>query len=58
MEGTPDDLKIKYDRSTVKEKLKEEIKNEKKRFIKTLKGENTLQDQEKKTKNYDDIWDE
>ena len=58
MEGTPDDLKIKYDRSTVKENLKEEIKNEKKRFIKTLKGENTLQDQEKKTKNYDDIWDE
>ena len=58
MEGTPDDLKIKYDRSTVKENIKEEVKNEKKRFIQTLKGENTLQDQGKKTKSYDDIWDE
>lgn len=58
MEGTPDDLKIKYDRSTVKENIKVEIKNEKKRFINTLKGENSLNNQEKKTKNYDDIWDE
>lgn len=58
MEGTPDDLKIKYDRSTVKENIKEEVKNEKKRFIQTLKGENTLQYQEKKTKSYYDIWDE
>lgn len=58
MEGTPDDLKIKYDRSTVKENIKEEVRNEKKRFVQTLKGENTLQDQEKKTKSYDDIWDE
>jgi hypothetical protein len=58
MEGTPDDLKIKYDRSTVKENIKEEVKNEKKRFIQTLKGESTLQDQKKKTKSYDDIWDE
>ena len=58
MEGTPDDLKIKYDRSTVKENIKEGVKNEKKRFIQTLKGESTLQDQKKKTKSYDDIWDE
>ena len=58
MEGTPDDLKIKYDRSTVKENIKEEVKNEKERFIQTLKGESTLQDREKKAKNYNDIWDE
>jgi len=58
MEGTPDDLKIKYDRSTVKENIKKEVKNEKKKFIQTLKGENTLQDQEKKSKSYDDVWDE
>ena len=58
MEGTPDDLKIKYDRSTVKENIKEEVKNEKERFIQTLKGESTLQDRDKKTKNYNDIWDE
>ena len=58
MEGTPDNLKIKYDRSTVKENIKKEVKNEKKKFIQTLKGENTLQDQEKKSKSYDDVWDE
>jgi hypothetical protein len=58
IEGTPDDLKIRYDRSTVKENIKEEVKNEKKKFIQTLKGENTLEDQKVNVKNYEDVWDE
>ena len=58
MEGTPDDLKISYDRATVKENVKEEIKKEKSNFIKALKGEGSLEDEEIESKNYDDVWDE
>ena len=58
MEGTPDDLKIKYDRATVKENVKEEVKKEKKKFIKALKGEGTLEEDSAKTKDYDSVWDE
>jgi hypothetical protein len=38
--------------------MKEEVLNEKKKFIKALKGETTLKEETAKTKNYDDIWDE
>lgn len=58
MEGTPDQLKIRYDRSTVKENVKEEAKKEKKKFIKALKGEGTLEEETSNTKDYDDVWDE
>ncbi len=58
MEGTPDDLKIKYDRATVKEKVQDEIKKEKTNFIKALKGEATLDDDEVESKDYDNVWDE
>lgn len=58
MEGTPDDLKIKYDRATVKKNITEEVKEEKKKFIKALKGEGTLEEETTETKNYDDVWDE
>ncbi|MFT7229764.1 MAG: hypothetical protein ACI9GO_000223, partial [Bacteroidia bacterium] len=58
MEGTSDNLKIRYDRTTVKENVKEEVINEKKKFIKALKGEAALKEEATETKNYDDIWDE
>lgn len=58
MEGTPDNLKIKYDRATVKENIKDEVKKEKTKFIKALKGEGTLEEETSKTKDYDNVWDE
>ena len=58
MEGTPDDLKIKYDKATVKKQVKEEAKNEKQNLIKAIKGEGTLEEETSSTKNYDDVWDE
>ena len=58
MEGPSDNLKIRYDRATVKENVKEEVINEKKKFIKALKGEASLKEEATETKNYDDIWDE
>ena len=58
IEGTPDDLTIKYDKATLKETAKEEIKEEKKNFIETLKGKNPDQQKEIDNKNYDDVWDE
>lgn len=57
MEGTPDDLKIKYDRATVKENVKVEAKKEKEKFIKALKGEGTLEEKAD-AKDYDNVWDE
>lgn len=39
MIGTPDDLKIKYDRKAVKDKIKTEVKTERKEFFKELKRE-------------------
>lgn len=39
MVGTPDDLKIKYDRKTVQENIKKEIKKETKSFFQDLKKE-------------------
>jgi len=39
MVGTPDDLKIKYDRKTVQENIKKEIKKETKNFFQDLKKE-------------------
>ncbi len=58
MEGPSDNLKIRYDRATVKENVKEEVINEKKKFIKALKGKAVLKEEATETKNYDDIWDE
>jgi len=58
MEGTPADLKITYDRTIVKENVAEELTKEKKKFIKALKGEGTLEEETVETKNYDDVWDE
>lgn len=58
MEGTPDNLKIRYDRATVTENVKEEVKKEKKKFIQALKGEGTLEEETAETKDYDDVWDE
>lgn len=58
MRGTPDDLKIIYDRETVQAKVKDEIKEEKQKFIRALKGDASLKDDEVKTKDYDDVWDE
>ncbi|MFB1013153.1 MAG: hypothetical protein QMC68_05335, partial [Bacteroidia bacterium] len=58
MEGTPDNLKISYDRTIVKENVAEELTKEKKKFIKALKGEGTLEEETVETKNYDDVWDE
>lgn len=57
MEGTPDDLKIRYDKATVKENVKEEVKKEKQNFLKALKGEATLENAVE-TKDYDNVWDE
>jgi hypothetical protein len=39
MVGTPDDLKIKYDRKAVKEKIKNGVKKERQQFFKDLKKE-------------------
>ncbi len=39
MVGTPDDLKIKYDRKAVKDKIKKEVKKERKEFFQELKRE-------------------
>jgi len=39
MVGTPDDLKIKYDRKAVKDKIKNEVKKERQNFFKELKRE-------------------
>jgi len=39
MIGTPDDLKIRYDRKAVKQKIKEEVKKERKLFFEELKRE-------------------
>lgn len=39
MIGTPDDLKIRYDRKAVKQKIKEEVKKERKEFFEQLKRE-------------------
>lgn len=58
MEGTPEDLKIKYDRTSVKNNIKDEMKNEKRKFIQTLKGENIENENSIDLKNYDDVWDE
>lgn len=58
MKGTPDDLQIKYDRATVKENIKEEAKKEKENFIKALKGEGSLEEDEADKKDYDNVWDE
>ncbi|PCJ66082.1 MAG: hypothetical protein COA58_08385 [Bacteroidetes bacterium] len=58
MEGTPDDLTIRYDRAAVKENVKKEITAEKKKFIQALKGEGTLEEETAETKDYDNVWDE
>ncbi len=58
MEGTPNDLNFMYDKATLKKSVKEELKEEKKNFIKALKGEATLEKETSETKNYDDVWDE
>ncbi len=39
MVGTPDNLKIKYDRKAVKDKIKNEVKKERQNFFKELKRE-------------------
>jgi hypothetical protein len=39
-------------------KLEVKIINEKKKFIRAIKGEATLKEETSETKNYDDIWDE
>jgi hypothetical protein len=57
MVGTPDNLKIKYDRKAVKEKIKQEVKKERKAFFqelkKEIKREKTTTDDTKKVQ-----WDE
>lgn len=58
MEGTPDDLKIRYDRATVTQNAKEEVKKERVKFIKAIKGEGSLDEEEIENKDYDDVWDE
>lgn len=58
MEGTPDNLTIKYDRSSVKENIKQEFKDEKKKFIQALKGQDSSYLNSAESKNYDDVWDE
>ncbi|MGB0849885.1 MAG: AsmA-like C-terminal region-containing protein [Bacteroidia bacterium] len=58
MEGTPDDLKIRYDRATVTQNAKEEVKKERVKFIKAIKGEGSLEDEEIENKDYDNVWDE
>lgn len=58
MEGTPEKLRISYDRATVKENVKEEVKNEKTRFIQALQNEGSLQQETEQSKNYGDVWDE
>jgi hypothetical protein len=58
MEGTPDDLKIRYDRASAIENFKDEVEKEKSNFIKALKGEGTLDDDDVETKDYDNVWDE
>lgn len=58
MEGTPDDLKIRYDRASATQNVKNEVTEEKGRLKKALKGETTLDEEEAKKKDYDDVWDE
>lgn len=58
MEGTPDKLKISYDKATAKENVKDEVKKEKKRLKQALQGKQTLDDDTSKKKDYDDVWDE
>ncbi len=58
MEGTPEKLRITYDRATVKENVKEEVKNEKTRFIQALQNEGSLHQESERSKNYEDVWDE
>ncbi len=56
MEGTPDNLKITYDKLSMKKVVNEELQEEKREFIRVLKG----QEQEDDTPDsyYEDIWDE
>ncbi|MBR9861508.1 AsmA family protein [bacterium] len=58
MVGTPDDLKISYDKAAAREIIAEEVKKEKKTFIKVLKGETVIDEDEDDITNYNDIWDE
>jgi hypothetical protein len=57
MEGTPDDLKLRYDKATVKENVKGEVQKEKQNFLRALKGEATLETKVE-TKDYENVWDE
>ena len=56
MKGTPDDLEITYDKVTVKRVVNEELKEEKKNFIRALRGEE--EPDEKPIEYYEDVWDE
>ena len=56
MRGTPDDLKITYDKVGMKKVLSEELQQEKKDFLKIIRGEE-LEDETPETY-YEDIWDE
>jgi hypothetical protein len=57
MKGTPEDLKITYDRTTAREAFTEEVKKEKRNFMQALRNEGTREEQES-LRNYNDIWDE
>jgi hypothetical protein len=57
MKGTPEDLKITYDRTTAREAFTEEVKKEKRNFMQALRNEGTREEQEN-LRNYNDIWDE
>lgn len=54
MRGTPDDLKLSYDKDAVKEKIKEEAKRERQQFYvdlkKELRGERVTTSKEKKVR--------
>jgi hypothetical protein len=56
MKGTPEDLEITYDKVTVKRVVNEELKEEKKNFIRALRGEE--EPDEKPIEYYEDVWDE
>lgn len=56
MVGTPDSLKISYNKTAAREALNQEVQNERRSFIRALNGE--VEEDTLPANYYDDIWDE
>ena len=58
MSGTPDNLSIKYDTERQLEEIKRDMKEEKSNFLRALKGDEVLYEEESQRKDYENRWDE